>query len=299
MIPTVPRRRSGRRSGAGRRPRGDVHRRRRRARLRPADGVGARAQGVHGEPGPGHRRARPPRRPRRPGRAGQRRRPRRRARAPPGLLSPGAGRSTSTSRPRPTRGIPVVTTPGKNADAVAELTIAFMVMLARRLPEVLRHVESGGEFGHDNYEGAHWFGHDLAGHTLGIVGFGQIGRRVAVPGRRVRHAGRRRPTRSSTRATIVAAGAEPAGLDELLERSDFVTLHARATADNRGLIGTGPDRPDEARQLPRQHRPRHARRRGRGRRRARVGPARRGGVRRREPVAGRPAVTRSSRSPTS
>jgi D-3-phosphoglycerate dehydrogenase len=134
------------------------------------------------------------------------------------------------------RGIPVVTTPGKNADAVAELSIAFMVMLARRLPEVIRYVESGGEFGHDNYEGAHWFGHDLAGHTLGIVGFGQIGRRVA--------------TRASAfgmpvvvfdpfvdPATIIAAEAEPVGLDELLERSDFVTLHARATADNRGLIG--------------------------------------------------------------
>ena len=78
------------------------------------------------------------------------------------------------------RGIPVVTTPGKNADAVAELTIAFMIMLARRMPEVLRHVEGGGEFGHDNYEGAHWFGHDLAGHVLGLVGFGQIGRRVAT-----------------------------------------------------------------------------------------------------------------------
>jgi D-3-phosphoglycerate dehydrogenase len=76
------------------------------------------------------------------------------------------------------RGIPVVTTPGKNADAVAELAIAFMVMLARRLPEAIRHVESGGIFGHDNYEGSGWFGHDLAGMTLGLVGFGQIGRRV-------------------------------------------------------------------------------------------------------------------------
>src|SRR6185369_104387 len=78
------------------------------------------------------------------------------------------------------RGIPVCITPGKNADAVAELTIAFMIMLARRLPEVLRHVERGGEFGHDNYEGAKWFGHDLAGHVLGLIGFGQVGRRVAI-----------------------------------------------------------------------------------------------------------------------
>jgi D-3-phosphoglycerate dehydrogenase len=135
------------------------------------------------------------------------------------------------------RGIPVVTTPGKNADAVAELTIAFMVMLARRLPEVLRHVESGGEFAHDNYEGAHWFGHDLASHTLGIVGFGQIGRRVATRafafGIQVVAA-----DPFVDPATIAAAGVEPVSLDELLERSDFVTLHARATADNRGLIGS-------------------------------------------------------------
>lgn len=134
------------------------------------------------------------------------------------------------------RGIPVVTTPGKNADAVAELTIAFMVMLARRLPEILRHVEAGGEFGHDNYEGAHWFGHDLAGHTLGIVGFGQIGRRV---GARALAFGM--PVLVSDPfvdpTTVVAAGAEPVGLAELLDRSDIVTLHARATADNRGLIG--------------------------------------------------------------
>ena len=134
------------------------------------------------------------------------------------------------------RGIPVVTTPGKNADAVAELTIAFMIMLARRLPEVVRYVEAGGEFGHDNYEGAHWFGHDLAGHTLGLIGFGQIGRRVAD---RARAFGMRvvasdpfvEPTE------IVAAGAEPVELASLLEGADFVSLHARATSDNRGLIG--------------------------------------------------------------
>ncbi len=72
-------------------------------------------------------------------------------------------------------GVPVVTTPGKNATAVAELTIACMVMLARRIPEVLRHAEAGGELFIDNYEGAHWFGHRLAVRALGVVGFGAIG----------------------------------------------------------------------------------------------------------------------------
>ncbi len=133
------------------------------------------------------------------------------------------------------RGIPVATTPGKNADAVAELTVAFLVMLARRIREVLQHVDGGGVFGHDNYEGARWFGHDLAGQTLGLVGFGQVGRRVA-----------RRALAFGMRVIVYdpfvepdavrAAGAEPAELDALLHAADFVSLHARATADNRGLI---------------------------------------------------------------
>ena len=134
------------------------------------------------------------------------------------------------------RGIPVVTTPGKNAVAVAELTIGFLVMLARRLPEVVRHVESGGEFAHDNYEGARWFGHDLAGKTLGLVGFGQVGRRVAARARAfemrvVAH------DPFVAREAVIAEGVEPVDLDDLLATSDAVSLHARATADNAGLIG--------------------------------------------------------------
>ena len=134
------------------------------------------------------------------------------------------------------RGIPVVTTPGKNADAVAELTMAFLVMLARQLPVVIRYVEGGGEFAHDNYEGAKWFGHDLAGHTLGLVGLGQIGHRVAA---RALAFGMRvvgyDPYLHD--AAMRAVGADPVDLDTLLATSDFVSLHARATADNHGLIG--------------------------------------------------------------
>jgi autoinducer 2 (AI-2) kinase len=110
-------------------------------------------------------------------------------------------------------------------------------MLARRLPEAIRHVEGGGVFGHDNYEGAAWFGHDLAGMTLGLIGFGQIGRRVT-------------PRAIAFGMTVlafdpyveagatVAAGAEPVDLPALLGRSDVVSLHARLTAENRGLIGS-------------------------------------------------------------
>jgi len=134
------------------------------------------------------------------------------------------------------RHIPVIITPGKNAQAVTELTIALMIVLARRVPENIRFLEGGGDLGRDNYEGARWFGHDLEGHTLGIVGFGQIGRKVA----RVALAlGMRVVVHDPfvDAAVVGAAGAEATDLDALLARSDYVTLHARASADNRGMIG--------------------------------------------------------------
>jgi D-3-phosphoglycerate dehydrogenase len=134
------------------------------------------------------------------------------------------------------RGIAVVTTPGKNAQAVAELTIAFMVMLARRLPEVVRFLEGGGELARDNYEGAKWMGHDLDGHVLGLVGYGQIGHRVAriaiAMGMRVIVSDPFVPA-----ARIEADGAEPVDLETLLAIADYVSLHARATADDKGMIG--------------------------------------------------------------
>lgn len=133
------------------------------------------------------------------------------------------------------RGIPVCITPGKNADAVAELTVAFMVMLARRLPEVIRHVEGGGEFGHDNYEGRHWFGHDLSGKTLGLVGIGQVGRRVAARARAFEMRVVAYDPYADP-ATFEQLGVEPMELLDLLAASDVVSLHARASADNRHLI---------------------------------------------------------------
>jgi phosphoglycerate dehydrogenase-like enzyme len=133
------------------------------------------------------------------------------------------------------RGIPVVTTPGKNVDAVADLALALVIMLARRLAGAIRYVDAGGECGVDNYEGANWMGHDLTGHTLGLIGFGQVGRRVA------------------TRAiafgldvlahdpfvdpqTISAAGVSPTSLAECLSQADHVSVHARLTTENQGLF---------------------------------------------------------------
>jgi D-3-phosphoglycerate dehydrogenase len=109
------------------------------------------------------------------------------------------------------RGIPVVTTPGKNAESVADQAMAFMVMLARRFPEAQRFLAEGHQAGGSTFEGAQFFGHDLTGHTLGLVGFGNVGRRVA---------------------DVEWVDSLP----ELLGRSDVVSVHARATADNARLF---------------------------------------------------------------
>jgi D-3-phosphoglycerate dehydrogenase / 2-oxoglutarate reductase len=133
------------------------------------------------------------------------------------------------------RGIPVVATPGKNANAVAELTIACLVLLARRAVDAMRWIDGGGAFGLDNYEGSRWLGHDLAGHTLGLVGFGQVGRRVASRAaafemRILAHD----PYMAD--AVVREGGAEPATLEGLLDTSEHVSVHARLGADNRGLF---------------------------------------------------------------
>lgn len=134
------------------------------------------------------------------------------------------------------RGVPVVITPGKNAVAVAELTLAFAIMLLRRVPEAMRHVDAGRAFGHDNYEGAQWFGRELGGTSIGLVGFGQVGRRVteravALGMRVLAHD----PFVDDT--TVEAAGATPMSLDRLLGEADILSLHARGTASGEPLIG--------------------------------------------------------------
>ncbi len=129
------------------------------------------------------------------------------------------------------RGVPVVNTPGKNAEAVADLTLAFLVMLARGLPRAERFMAQGNKL-RDNWEGARFLGHDLRRQVLGLIGYGQIGRRVAS-----------RATAFGTNVIVYDpyvklddAVVQVETLHELLERSDFVSLHARATPENENLI---------------------------------------------------------------
>jgi D-3-phosphoglycerate dehydrogenase len=135
-----------------------------------------------------------------------------------------------------TRQIPVVNTPGKNAESVADQAIAFMVMLARGFPKAQRFLIDGGVLGESAYEGARFMGHDLGGHVLGLVGFGNVGSRV-----------QRRAVAFGMRVVVydpyvrvdgeLASTDQVATLEDLLATSDFVSLHVRATAETANLFG--------------------------------------------------------------
>ena len=134
------------------------------------------------------------------------------------------------------RGIPVVTAPGKNAVAVAELAIMLMVMLARNIKKASIHVEKERIVSKDNYEGAQFLGHELDGKTLGLVGYGRVGSRVAA---RVLGFGMSVLVYDPfiPASAIEAPGIKVTDLDTLLASSDYVSLHARESKENENMMG--------------------------------------------------------------
>jgi D-3-phosphoglycerate dehydrogenase len=131
------------------------------------------------------------------------------------------------------RGIPVANTPGKNAEAVAELTIAFALLLLRKVPRASRHLIEGGAMTESVYDGREYFGREAASVTLGIVGLGHVGREV-VP--RARALGFNLIASDPWVSDLAVPGVEMVKLDDLLARSDVVSVHARATPENHHMF---------------------------------------------------------------
>jgi lactate dehydrogenase-like 2-hydroxyacid dehydrogenase len=119
------------------------------------------------------------------------------------------------------RGIPVGNTPDVLTESTADLALALMLGIARRLAEGEAFVRAG-EW--QTWEPGLMLGRDLHGATVGIVGYGRIGQAV----------GRRLGGFGCELLTTSGSGGVP--LDELLERSDFVTVHCPLTPETRGLI---------------------------------------------------------------
>jgi glyoxylate reductase len=124
------------------------------------------------------------------------------------------------------RGIPVGNTPDVLTDATADLAFTLLLAAARKLPQATASVTGGDWL---TWDPGRYLGYDVHGATLGIIGLGRIGRAVARRAEgfdmRVLSAGRRD-----------GDGDGGVVLDDLLEQSDFVSLHCPLTPETHHLI---------------------------------------------------------------
>jgi len=130
------------------------------------------------------------------------------------------------------RGVAVLSLPGENANAVAELVIGYMLALTRTIPFYTRQV-AAGKWPREDCATRH----ELRHFRLGIVGLGQVGMRVARLARAFSMEVSAYDPYLPDRA-ISEPGASRAGsIDHLLSSSDIVTLHVPLTVETRRMIG--------------------------------------------------------------
>ncbi|MCX7599043.1 MAG: phosphoglycerate dehydrogenase [Armatimonadetes bacterium] len=128
------------------------------------------------------------------------------------------------------RGVLVVNSPSGNTLAAAEHTIALLLATARNIPQAYAEMCTG------KFDRRKFIGRQVLGKTLGVVGYGRIGREVAL---RAKAFGMRilacDPYVADER--IEEDGVKPAALEELLHESDFVSLHVALREETKGMMG--------------------------------------------------------------
>jgi glycerate dehydrogenase len=129
-------------------------------------------------------------------------------------------------------GIPVCNVPGYSTPSVVEQTFALLFALARRV-ELHSQLVHGGEWSR-SADFSFWRTpqHELSGRTLGVIGYGSIGRRVAAAGLVFGM----RVLATPSQRNSPEPGVEVSQLDEIFERSDVVTLHCPLTPETSGLV---------------------------------------------------------------
>lgn len=122
--------------------------------------------------------------------------------------------------------------PGTNAASVAEYVLGALVHLWRRFDGISEHVRAGG------WDRQAWMGHEMFGRTLGLIGLGDIGSRVA---RRASAFGLQvlahDPRLHHASYAVQEIGVRLVGMGELLEASDALSLHLPLLPQTRHLIG--------------------------------------------------------------
>jgi D-3-phosphoglycerate dehydrogenase / 2-oxoglutarate reductase len=127
------------------------------------------------------------------------------------------------------KGIVVMNTPGGNAVSVAEQTIAFLLSLARRIPQADASMKQG------RWEKKKLEGLELRGKTLGLIGLGQIGSDVA----RLAKAFHMEVIAYDPYVSSVIAGeldVKLASIEDVFKAADFISLHCSATPETRHLV---------------------------------------------------------------
>lgn len=136
-------------------------------------------------------------------------------------------------------GIPVLHTPGRNAQAVADLTLALMLMSLRHIPQAMDILrQEGGPQGMVKMAVAFFElkGNELWGKTVGIIGFGAVGREVA---KRLKGFDTQLLVCDPyvSEEVVDEFGATLVELDRLLREADVITLHAALTDETKGILG--------------------------------------------------------------
>ncbi|MGH2380919.1 MAG: 2-hydroxyacid dehydrogenase [Candidatus Limnocylindria bacterium] len=133
------------------------------------------------------------------------------------------------------RRIPAGNTPGVLTETTADLAFALLMAAARRIPESVEYVKEGRW---KTWGPMLLMGVDIHGATLGIVGFGRIGREMARRGRGFGMTILYHDVHPATAEEEAELGARRVEMDELLRDSDFISLHVNLTDETHHLIGT-------------------------------------------------------------
>ncbi len=142
------------------------------------------------------------------------------------IVRGGVGLDTIDAEYARSKGITVMNTPKASSASVAELAIGFMFVLARSLYKATATMKD------EKWEKKAFEGDELGGKTLGLIGVGNIGKEVAK-----RAAALGMTVLAYDPNVKAAEGVKLVGLDELLAKSDYISLHLPKTKESANMIG--------------------------------------------------------------